>query len=327
MVGKAISNDPDSSKEKDAMEKRIAAIVVTYNRIQMLKENILALLSQTHSCDIIVVDNASTDGTNAFFNAFQDSRVHYFNTGKNVGGSGGFAYGVSIAEEQGYDYFWIMDDDSIPEQDALESMVNKANLLNDEFSFIASLVYWTDGSLCEMNLPGLRYKGAGDAKLDLIDKYHIIPIETGSFVGCFVNSKVSRQAGLPIADFFIYGDDNEYTKRLRRYLPAYLDLDSHVVHKAPTNRGGYIAEVSEDRIGRFFFQARNGVYIEKKNGFVALLKKMKNVAIQTRDILLTAKTAKGKRLLTLYRGFFAGFFFNPEIMNTREQVENWINGQ
>ena len=45
--------------------KRTAAIVVTYNRKELLKENIEKLLAQSFKSrlDIIIIDNASTDGT------------------------------------------------------------------------------------------------------------------------------------------------------------------------------------------------------------------------------------------------------------------------
>ncbi|MBO4789163.1 MAG: glycosyltransferase, partial [Lachnospiraceae bacterium] len=50
------------------MKKRVAAIVVTYNRKVLLQENIESLLAQTYRdyMDIIVVDNASTDGTKEY---------------------------------------------------------------------------------------------------------------------------------------------------------------------------------------------------------------------------------------------------------------------
>lgn len=295
------------------MNNLITAIVVTYNRKELLKENIAALLNQSYQCDVIVVDNGSTDGTEELLKSHHDNRILYHNTGENLGGAGGFAYGVKLAEEKGYKYFWIMDDDSIPDKDALNSLVKKADYLKGDFSFLASIVYWTDGKLFPMNVPEIIFKNKMQAKVDLIREYKIVPISAGSFVGCYVNSQISKEVGLPIAEFFIYGDDDEYTKRLRRVKPAYLDLDSKIVHKAPSNKGADIATASVDRIERFYYQSRNGMYIARKSGFVAVLKRIKVILKRTNSILREPCERKSKRLGVLYKGSIAGMFFNPTI--------------
>ena len=48
-------------------EKKVIAVVVTYNRKELLKEAIEALLNQEYNnCDVLIVDNASTDGTREY---------------------------------------------------------------------------------------------------------------------------------------------------------------------------------------------------------------------------------------------------------------------
>ena len=41
---------------------KVAAVVVTYNRIELLKQCVDALLKQNYPCDILLVNNNSTDG-------------------------------------------------------------------------------------------------------------------------------------------------------------------------------------------------------------------------------------------------------------------------
>ena len=97
-----------------------AAVVVTYNRCEMLRQNIECLLNQKDAvCDIYVIDNASTDPTRETVESFTDERVHYFNTGANLGGAGGFEWGVRQAVRDGYKYVWLMDDDTLPSDTAL----------------------------------------------------------------------------------------------------------------------------------------------------------------------------------------------------------------
>ena len=64
--------------------KKCVDIVVTYNRKQLLEENINALLNQTYqNHDIMVIDNASTDHTDEMLKNYQD-KILYYNTGKNL---------------------------------------------------------------------------------------------------------------------------------------------------------------------------------------------------------------------------------------------------
>lgn len=81
--------------------KEIAAVVVTYNRKELLKKNIEALLKQTYKeFDIYIIDNASTDGTYEYIKEYIDSnQIHYENTNKNLGGAGGFNFGIKKVVE------------------------------------------------------------------------------------------------------------------------------------------------------------------------------------------------------------------------------------
>lgn len=91
---------------------KYAEVIVTYNRKKLLKENIEALLNQTFKDhDILIIDNNSNDGTKEMVAEIQDKRIKYYNTGKNLGGAGGFAFGLRKAIELGYLYMrgsWMM---------------------------------------------------------------------------------------------------------------------------------------------------------------------------------------------------------------------------
>ena len=106
---------------------RVTAVVVTWNRKALLLECLDCLRRQTARADVLVVDNASTDGTGeALLPLIEAGRIAYANTGENLGGAGGFQYGIRRAVEAGYDYVWIMDDDSMPEPTALEALMSAA---------------------------------------------------------------------------------------------------------------------------------------------------------------------------------------------------------
>ena len=104
---------------------KIIAIVVTYNRLSLLKESINALLNQTHPLNkIVIVDNHSTDGTSDYLAnlAKENSIFQIVTMEQNVGGSGGFSEGVKQAAYAHADWMWLMDDDTIPQEDALDGL-------------------------------------------------------------------------------------------------------------------------------------------------------------------------------------------------------------
>ena len=95
------------------MSRRIVAVVVTYNRLALLT-GLIERLRQVPECDeILVVDNASTDGTGEWLAAQSDVVGHTLPT--NTGGAGGFHEGLRLAMERGADLAWLMDDDGKPE--------------------------------------------------------------------------------------------------------------------------------------------------------------------------------------------------------------------
>ena len=70
------------------------AVVVTYNRKELLRGCLRCLREQKSPCDILVVDNASTDGTEEMLRPMIDAgEIRYHNTGENLGGAGGFSEG------------------------------------------------------------------------------------------------------------------------------------------------------------------------------------------------------------------------------------------
>ena len=77
--------------------KKVGIVVVTYNRLALLKEAIDSLRNQIYTNrEIVVVNNGSTDGTQEWLNAQKDIIV---NTQQNLGGAGGLFTGVKYVGE------------------------------------------------------------------------------------------------------------------------------------------------------------------------------------------------------------------------------------
>ena len=109
------------------MEASVSAVIVTYNRKVLLERCLSAVLGQTRAPDrVIVVDNASTDGTEAHLRNLGLLDIHtvvYVRLTENTGGAGGFFEGTKRAYEDGCSHCWLMDDDGVPDEDCLERLL------------------------------------------------------------------------------------------------------------------------------------------------------------------------------------------------------------
>lgn len=292
---------------------RIAAVVVTYNRIEMLKKCVASLLGQTVACDILLIDNASTDDTEAWSieQTVKNGNVFYKNTGANIGGAGGFNFGMRWAIEAGYDYVWIMDDDAIPNKDCLESLVDAQSEVEDDFGFLSSNVLWRDGSVCLMN----RQKYYNKMVYPQDYRQNLIPVTQATFVSLYISAKTVRKIGLPIKDFFIWGDDVEYTRRMSIVfkLPCYMVKNSEVKHLMAVNRGSNIAIDVSERIERYYYAYRNEFYTYRRDGIKGMGYYFLKCLYNFLRILTKPNTQKIKRIKILMKAIVAGYRFDPKI--------------
>lgn len=239
--------------------RRIAAIVVTYNRCELLLGCISALILQTYQeFDILIIDNASTDNTyNALQEYINSSKILYYNTGSNIGGAGGFNYGIRKAYELGYDYYWLMDDDTYPTQSALEELMKADCILDGQYGFLSSYVSWIDGSICEMNVPSM-INDVEPVKTN--DGSRLFPIHKATFVSFLVSKRIVEKVGLPIKDFFIWCDDINYCMRICKFIYGYWVTQSVVIHKMDVNACASVVFDNSERLARYVFEYRNMFY-------------------------------------------------------------------
>ncbi|MDY6838330.1 MAG: glycosyltransferase family 2 protein [Thermodesulfobacteriota bacterium] len=195
----------------------IATIVVTHSRKELLGKCMAALLNQTHPCDIIVVDNASTDGTGAYLHDkgfVPHDRIHYVRLDENLGGAGGFYHGVKYAMSYDWNWFWLMDDDALPHPSALENLVLHAKDSHTVYGSVAmgmkngtKRLCWTKKVIDNGRLKSINdYEGLHDVQ----------EVQNVAFLGFFIHRDLVQLIGLPDPTYFICRDDYEYCERAKK---------------------------------------------------------------------------------------------------------------
>lgn len=298
---------------------RTAAVVVTYNRLELLEQCIACLKEQTAPCDILLVDNASTDGTENW--ASGQTELHYYNTGANLGGAGGFNIGMRRAVELGYDYVWVMDDDCLPEPDALEKLLEADEILQGNYGWLSSVVLWTDGTECKMNRQKLK---KSFYEYSPLLKHGIVQAEQATFVSLFLRAETVRRVGLPIKEFFIWGDDIEFTRRIavREKIASFVAGQSQVVHAMKENNGSSIATDNIERLDRYRYAFRNEAFLYRQEGLKGFLYYFAKCGLNIIRILTKATDRKWKRCGIVLSSMIQGYYFNPSITYCEGNNEN-----
>lgn len=288
---------------------KIATIVVTYNRKSLLLECLEHLLSQSIQSDIIVVDNNSNDGTEEELKQYiNDGKILYYNTGANLGGAGGFQFGIKIAYSLGYDLMWMMDDDSMPEKEALKELMRVHKKLHGNYGYLSSKVIWKDGSLCKMNIQRRTLRQ------DITDySKPVIRCTMATFVSVLLKREVVEKVGLPIKEFFIWCDDAEYTRRISKKYKCYVASRSVVEHKTALNHGSEISADTFERIDRYRYLYRNSIYFYRQEGIKGFFIKSLQLCVHILKVMAKAPDHKSQRVKMILKGTKEGLTFRPKV--------------
>ena len=215
---------------------------------------------------------------------------------------------ISAAAELGCEAVWIMDDDTLPEPDALAALLAADAAHGDGYGWLSSRALAPDGTDQPMNLQRkTMYRD-----IDGFDAAEV-PAVMASFVSLFLRTEAVRQFGLPIAEFFIWSDDWEYTRRISRAKPCYVIPASRVVH-AMQNPG--VVNIARDvpaRWARYRYFYRNDVVLYRREGLSGWLWLLAKDSWHTVQVLRDRQGCRAERIKIIWKGFAAGVRFRPQI--------------
>ena len=226
----------------------IGVVIVTFNRLEKLKNSLAAFDKETVLPKyILIVNNASTDGTGEWLKEWLKDKKPYrkyvLTSPKNLGGSGGFYMGLKRASELDADWIWVSDDDVYPCPTALETGVRYIDKLDTEDSRLAAVAskVVTGGKIDKMhrrhiNQTWLYAKEHYCEEEEYDSEYFEIDIL--SYAGSIISRKAIKEVGLPEKNFFIWFDDSEHSMRLRKYGKLYCVPALEIEHDVEQEYGG-----------------------------------------------------------------------------------------
>jgi GT2 family glycosyltransferase len=245
---------------------RVCAVVVTYNRQELLLCCLAALCRQNLPPDkIIVVDNASTDGTPAAMAAYAKRagvQVEYVRLEVNTGGAGGFKHGLHHAVNAGAQWVWLMDDDAEPHPTALAELMMVAANPTDIYGSVA-----TNGEdICWATTLLEPERRVVNHLAQMPDKAHV---QSLPFLGFLIHCDLVRTIGLPDDGFVIAADDVEYCLRAQRAgAQIIIAGKSHIEHPKTDIRVWRFFGTSISYLGlapwKRYYDTRNRILIARK---------------------------------------------------------------
>lgn len=242
----------------------IIAVVVTYNRRELLKRNIACLRLNTPVSSIVVVNNGSTDGTGAWLDEQEDLTVIHQ---ENVGGAGGFYRGIQYAYQAGADWIWCMDDDVFPRPDCMEYLLPYTHepgvgILAPR-RLMAGQIFTNDFQKVNLSNP---FASMYQQKLKKQVVNGPVDICGTAFEGLCISRKAVAEIGLPNKELFIFCDDTDYC--LRAVLAGFriLYIPSALMDKEKFFSNDNWEERSRKKKWKRFYQVRNSTYLNHHYG-------------------------------------------------------------
>lgn len=225
-------------------------------------------MRQTRPVDeIIVVDNASTDGTWEMIERRFSAGVSYVRLAENLGGAAGFDRGMRLAHQRGHDWIWCLDSDALPNESALDDLLRAARAVPGEVAAVTCL-FRNPGT-------GKLYSGAGSHHRLSRGENALLPVkeetvrrvDLAALICLLVRADAAARVGFLRRDLFIDLDDYFFSKELGA-LGTIIQVGSVVVDHCqrprPCRERWGRRRLAAESFWRTYYATRNRLLYQKK---------------------------------------------------------------
>jgi rhamnopyranosyl-N-acetylglucosaminyl-diphospho-decaprenol beta-1,3/1,4-galactofuranosyltransferase len=276
------------------------AVVIAFRRLTLLQECINALRIQTRPLQqVIVIDQGGISEIGAWLANQPDLLVI---SQPNLGTAGGFCKGLEVAFSLGHEWVWLFDDDGIAWPDALAHLLNTPRATGSDTVFLCSNTLTVSGDVQQASIPEPPPTWYGSVLDD-----HCVRVSRAAWLGLLVHRRGVQRAGLPVPEFFIWHDDQEFTERLSSDMKAYCVLSSRITHKQSP-------EALDPFTPAGYFKIKHG--LRNQFGWLRLrpmgsLRRWRKMAIYTVRCMIDVISRRLPAKAFLW--IFKGWFFRPRV--------------
>ncbi|WP_452230592.1 glycosyltransferase [Lacinutrix sp. MEBiC02404] len=273
------------------VQERIGIVTVTYgNRAAYFSKLIDSVVKNPNVAKIVVVSNGVDEESSVRLNQLQEvnkAKLIVHDMGYNSGSALGFKEGIKRVLEEDVDFVWLLDDDNLPKNNALEVLLKSWDSFKDNTTKPLSLLSYRPqrkiykDAISQHNpylMLGTENSFLGFNILDKLKKPKANkPEEVDSGVvavapygGMFFHKDTISQIGLPNEHFFLYADDHEFSYRItKKEGKIILVLDSELedletsFHLKKPKKILHTRYFSTDSKNAIYYSVRNNVFFEK----------------------------------------------------------------
>jgi GT2 family glycosyltransferase len=300
------------------MVGEIHALVLTYNRRELVLRCIRALLEQSRPlASVIVVDNGSSDGTQAAIAELANPRIDYIRIEKNIGAAPGFNYAMDYAySKRRVEWAYIMDDDVIVSETATAELVaayERNFTAPEQVGFLVSQA--VDGQGRANNVPAIdtrpRRLGESPDWGQYLDQ-GIVTVRAATMSGMLMPITTYEAFGNLNSEFVVWGEDLEYTFRITEHRPGLIVGHSKIKHlRSQPGDISIFLENDRTRVPNFYYLYRNQMYVRRRYmGLHAYANGLVRGLFEASRLVAGGDWWKAQIAL---RGTVAGLTFNPKV--------------
>jgi GT2 family glycosyltransferase len=271
------------------VKAKVHVLTVTYGDRAHYVRQVAQRLSELGVYKLTIVDNASTPSSKTALRdlASQHSAlIELVTLERNLGSAGGFKAGlIHINNHSDCDFIWLLDDDNLPEKNALAVLLNEFGHQGQTCCLISlrkdRLLYKkifnekdvkrkfnpTNGfinySIRHWVVKKFLYSKA---------RFNVVSIPYGPYGGMFFPKSMLQQVGYPLESMYLYRDDHEFSHRMiKAGLKIFLCRESVVKDLEVSWQGKkkyrflsrFMVLIDGDET-RAYYMVRNSVFFEKK---------------------------------------------------------------
>ena len=234
---------------KQVTDKDVAIIILNWNAYDDTFECLKSLEHLTYPYfHVFLVDNDSQD--DSFKKLQRDYKESKFNlditfiqTGANLGFAGGNNVAIKEAYNQGYQYFWLLNNDTVVDPNALTPLVDSIKkdptigIAGSKIYYYGTNKIWFAGGIVNKLTGNTKHIGMKDIDSE---KYSSV-LDVDYVTGCslFFRKEILDTVGYMVEDYFLYYEETDWNLRASqmgwkiKYIPT-----SVVYHKVSSSSGG-----------------------------------------------------------------------------------------